>query len=328
MTPSIISQDDNALIISDVFCCNSNDFAVIDNALIQNLLPGFEENMEKLFILLQNKKDLISFELHFDIPKRLIYNEKYYFTLLKFILNIFLLLHRERIDIKELKLISPMMLIDNRRYPLLDNYFKGIDLLNKNKRLNQLHLHFNFISLGNIANVLSIHLKFISIGELDLDTFNAFISFYQCEHFANKSTLVSLSLSLSKTIYDFIFFKPQLTQFIKLSKPLTLKRFAIHCNAVIKPMEMTDLLSLGNGNQIEKYFFLINQINKDDYTDFGYNQFYYLSSSSRFQSFKWTIIHVLFSLKALSNNIFNTVISYAYKGQLKKQKEVVIEFNN
>lgn len=327
---SISSKDKHGLIFSDVFSCNSNDFTVIDNALLRKLLPGFESNMKKLFLIIQST-NLISFELYFDIPKRLMDNEQYYFALIKFIFNIFLLLNKERLNIKELHVSSPMMLMDNRRYPLLENFFDGINMFNKNESLNNLNLHFNFISLTNIANVLSVHLTFISIGDLDLDSFNALIAFFLRNDFKNKSALESLSLSLSKSIYDYNSFKPELAHLMKLSKPLTLNRLALHCNAVITAIEMKNLLLLGNGNHIEKYSFSINQISKDDYADFDYDKFYYypISSSSELnESFKWTIIQILASSKALSNNIFTTVLSFANKVQLKRRKEVVIQMHN
>ena len=88
--------------------------------LINKLVTHFESNIEKLFLIIQSKKNLNSLTLCFDLPSIIENNDKYFFIFMKLIFNIVLMLNREKFHMKELKIISPLLKFTNK--PLINNF--------------------------------------------------------------------------------------------------------------------------------------------------------------------------------------------------------------
>ena len=170
---------------------NENDG--LDTKILNKLINDFETNLEKLFLLLQSKKNLDSLSIIFDLPRLISENEKYFMIFMKFLFNIFLMLNRERFHLKQLKIISPFLNFDSCKNLLIENFIEGINLNNKNKNLSLFHIQLQISSMLNISNIISVNLQNLFLGDLDLETFENFINFYQSEQFLSQSQLTSLS---------------------------------------------------------------------------------------------------------------------------------------
>ena len=256
---------------------NENDG--LDTKILNKLINDFEINLEKLFLLLQSKKNLDSLSIIFDLPRLISENEKYFMIFMKFLFNIFLMLNRERFHLKKLRIISPFLNFDSCKNLLIENFIEGINLNNKNKNLSLFHIQLQISSMLNISNIISVNLQNLFLGDLDLETFENFITFYQSEQFLSQSQLTSLSLSLKKTFFDYDEVKPILKKLFYGKNPKNLKNFSFFSNLPISPFELSYLIVGGNGNSVEKYTIQIKQTEPKDFLSFNYDCFWFTNDS-------------------------------------------------
>ena len=83
-------------------------------------------------------------------PLNLSDNEGIFLIILKFLFNIFIMLDSERFLLKELKLILPYFSLDNKKYPVIGEFFNIINLNEKNKVLKKFNLSFANSNVKNI----------------------------------------------------------------------------------------------------------------------------------------------------------------------------------
>ena len=229
----------------------------IEKILKQKLLEYFKINLEKLFLLLQTKKNLEKLEIIIKLPSLFLNkdkeNEKYHIVIIKFILNLILLLHKEKMYLKEFRLILPFFKFDNREYPIISETFKKINLIRKNPQLKIFHFELPIFKIYNIQNLVSINLQNLYLGELDSDTFNNFIQFYHSEEYIQNSQLKNLYISLNKTLIKFRECKNQVIDFFSGKNPLNMIQITFKCYFRIKRKNLYDSLKSSNGNNIQKY---------------------------------------------------------------------------
>ena len=229
----------------------------IEKLLKQKLLEYFETNLEKLFLLLQTKKNLEKLEIIIKLPSLFLTcekeNEKYHIVIIKFILNLITLLHKEKLYLKEFRLCLPFFKFDNREYPIIGETFKKINLIKKNSQLKLFQFELPIFKIYNIQNLISINLQYLYLGELDLDTFNNFIQFYHSEEYIQNSQLKYLYISLNKTLIKFRECKNQVIDFFSGKNPLNLIQITFKCYFRIKRKNLYNSLKSSNGNNIQKY---------------------------------------------------------------------------
>ena len=235
---------------------------IIMNKRIEKILKGkllelFEINLEKLFLLFQTKKNLEKLEIIIKLPNIFLSkdkeNEKYYLVIIKFIFNLIILLHEEKLNLKEFIIKLPFFNFDNRTYPVISEVFEKINLLRKNPQLKVLIFEIPIFKIYNIQNLISINLQNLQIGELDLETFNNFIQFYQSKEFLQNSQLRILNISLNKTMVKYKDFKNSLFNFLSGKNPIYLTEITFKCYFRIKRKNLYDLLKSTNGNKIQTY---------------------------------------------------------------------------
>lgn len=328
--PSNKNENDNPEL--NPFAYSLSDYSLIENS---QLIQGFERNLKYLFLLLLTKKTLTSLHFELDIPGIISSNDKYYFTIIKSVFNIFILLNNNQTkNLTEIKLISPGLRLDNRKYPLIEQFFDRINLYNKNIRLTSLSIQFQIMALNNLSNVISIYLQYLFIGDLDLDSLKALIFYYKTDTFITQSKLVTLILSLSSTLFNYDSFKTEIIELLQGVYPSNLKEFGLHCSCAIKASDLRGLIDGCNGNQIEKYMFQIKHIsqNENEYCTFDYEKYYYYdySYSLKYTRNKWIVIQVLYSLKVLNKKTFDLVLLLLDRGfvvqKVKRRKQIEISF--
>ena len=221
------------------------------------LLEYFEINLEKLFLLFQTKKNLEKLEIIIKLPSIFLSNEKendnYNIVIIKFILNLIILLHKEKLNLKEFRISLPYFNFNNRSYPIIGEALEKINLLRKNPQLKKFQLEIPIFKIYNIQNLLSINLQELQIGELDLETFYFFIQFYQSKEYIENSQLKKLNISLNKNVIKYNLCKNSVSNFFSGKNPIYLTEITFQCNFRIKRKNLYDLLKSTNGNNINKY---------------------------------------------------------------------------
>jgi hypothetical protein len=174
-----------------------------DILLRNKLIANFSENMQKLFFVIQTKRDLTEISLLFDIPSVLTYDDSYSLILVKFIVNFLSFLTNEPLRFNKVEIIAPYLKLDNRRFPIIEEIFEEIDLQNKNA-LHTLVIQIQMYKIINIKHLISTNLSKLFLGDLDSDTFDCFLQFYTSDTFKNNSLLTSLKVSLGivEVVYE------------------------------------------------------------------------------------------------------------------------------
>ena len=245
----------------------------------EKLLENFEINLEKLFILFQTKKHLEKIDLTINIPLVLYDNEGYHWTIFKFLLNMILLLQKEKekFSLKEFKLVLPFFNLDNRKYPILGEFLDKINLNEKQKNLKYFYFQANIFKLNNIRNLIPYNLVSLHLGELDLDTFKSFLEFYHSDEYLEKSQLNSLFIEFNKTVIKYKKCKNALSSFFSGKNPKNLRELSFKCYFRIKRKDLYELLIKGNGNKIVNYNIFMKLENKSYDKIINHKTFYYLN---------------------------------------------------
>ena len=171
-------------------------FSELDQLIVNQLLPSFSENIEKLFFILLTKLNMTEIILYFDLPSLITDNEMYIMILIKLIINIFIMLSFDHSSYREVKLIAPYLKFDNRKFPIIEELLDEIAMEN-NKKMENFVLQIQMYKVINVQNLISTHLQKLLLGDLDQASFTSFINFYTSEDFISKSELLSIKISLS-----------------------------------------------------------------------------------------------------------------------------------
>ena len=260
-SPNLIKISDECGILKDLNIDKKQENIImnknIEKKIKLKLLEYFEINLEKLFLLFQTKKNLEKLEIIIKLPSIFLSNEKendnYNIVIIKFILNLIILLHKEKLNLKEFRISLPYFNFNNRSYPIIGEVLERINLLRKNTQLKIFQLEIPIFKIYNIQNLLSINLQELQIGELDLETFYFFIQFYQSKEYIENSQIKKLNISLNKNVIKYNLCKNSVSNFFSGKNPKNLTEITFKCNFRIKRKNLYDLLKSTNGNNINKY---------------------------------------------------------------------------
>ena len=238
--------------------------------LLNELIENFENNMEKLFILLQTKKNLEELFLMFNETDNIFSddeNKDFYLVLLKFIYNILIMLNKEKFLLKSIKIISKYFNFDSNKNNSIEEFLSQINYNINNKSLINFELQLQINNIINISHLISFNFRRLYLGALDQKSLSSFILFYQDKNFIQNSELFSLTIDLNENIIAYEGCKEELIKLIKSECPKKLNEIGLYCKFNINENELADLVMNGNGNCVHKYIFKIkgNNKNKNDY---------------------------------------------------------------
>ena len=267
------NSNDSFLIRKKTIKLNNNyndNIKEIKKFLLNQLIENFENNMEKLFILLQTKKNLDELILIFNEPNILLddENEDYYLILLKFIYNIIIMINKEIILLKKIKIISKFFRFDNNKNNSINQFLNGINLHEKNKYLINFELQLQINNIINISNLISYNFKKIYLGSIDKITLSNLVSFYKNKKYIENSQLFSLIIELNENILSYENCKEELTELLKSECPKKMYELGVFCKFNINKKDLGDLVINGNRNSIHKYIFKIKGMNNGDENDY------------------------------------------------------------
>ena len=241
----------------------SNNTKILET-ILNSLLPFFIENLSTLFFILKKLKKIENLGLYFDLPIIIANLQSFVVPIIKFLLNIIFLNDNESSNIKQLTILAPSIVLDERILPGINKIFSEIDIIKGSNNLIELNLQIQFYKIADIKNLISTKLNILNLGDLDLNTFKNLVKYLTSYKFSSESNLETLSIRLNKSITSFttelkIIFRQLF--YIKISK---LSELNIYSNIIIKNQaNYYYLINILKDNWIPDYTITFNPLSKE-----------------------------------------------------------------
>ena len=165
----------------------------VENKLLDLLYINFADSLQNLFYVIKNK-NIKTFGFNFDIPPIMINHQNYTITILKFIINIILLIAKSENKTEKLIILSPLLKLDGRNYSFVNEIFDTLKI----KNLEEMSFQIQLYKIINIKNIIGESLIILNIGDCDVFTFESLINYLTSYNFCLKSKLSKISISLMK----------------------------------------------------------------------------------------------------------------------------------
>ena len=173
----------------------------IDNYILRKLSEYFEKNLKKFFYFLSLQTIINELSLNFDLPTILTKNGYYNNVLIKFFLDLFILIDNPLSNIKILILNSRNFVFDSRKYPILNDFCDKLHFyLKKEHKLTNLTFLVRFYRISKIYRFIPYNLTQLSIGPLDYETFNCLVDYLTSADFSIRTKLSKLTIYLNNTL--------------------------------------------------------------------------------------------------------------------------------
>ena len=228
-----------------------------------HLLEHFQKNLEILCSKVRNlRKSLSEFVVILNIPTALINNDRYNLSLIKFIINLLIFLAFDKHEVKIFKIISPLLKLDTRKNPLLNDLFNKITEVHHKKNLLSLHtlyLQLNLCNMNSLANLITKNLNTLNIGNLDVPTFISISNKLTSEDFINESKLANLKIILKEHItkYD-TSLKENVVKLFKYT-PKYLATMELITKLNVNYEDLCEIMNEIKKNYVNKYMITFNE---------------------------------------------------------------------
>jgi hypothetical protein len=229
----------------------------IDNYILRKLSEYFEKNLKKFFCFLSFKTIITELSLNFDLPTILTKNGYYNNVLMKFFLDLFILIDNSLSNnIKFLSLNSHNFVFDSRKYPILNDFCDKLHFyLKKDHKLTSLTFIVRFYRISKIYRFIPYNLTQLTIGPLDYETFNCLVDYLTSADFSIRTKLIKLTIYLNNTlvyinkdkIYEIII--RLLTEY-----PKGLTEISLYTFFIISYLQLNNLLLKTNYNTLPNIF--------------------------------------------------------------------------
>ena len=241
-----------------------NDTTNIESKILKELLPFFIVNLTILFEILKKDQNLETLGFNFDLPPILANNHFYIIPILKFIINILLLIDKNKCLLKNLTILSPSIIIDNQIYSGINDIFSKININKNNKILKELNIQLKFYHMVHINNLISNRLIKLNIGDLDLSTFKILVNYLISYKFSSKSNLECLGIGLNKTLTQFSIELKMIFRELFTIKIANLSKLNVYTNIIIKEEKNYNyLIEILRNNWISSYTITFNSKSSD-----------------------------------------------------------------
>ena len=205
-----------------------------ESYLLYQFLQYFIENFEVLFELIKSRMtDFKILSFVFDIPDILSKRQRYLMVILKFILNILFLIDNQKSKVKKLIILSPKIVLDSSSF-YVEEILDSIDLIEKNKKLEELSLQLQFYRISNLKNLISHRLTYLKLGDMDIYTLKGLTKYLCSYSFYNSSSLGDMTIGLLNNITKFTKEIEYLINELFSLKLKKLKKLSIYSNILIK----------------------------------------------------------------------------------------------
>ena len=229
----------------------------LDDFILRRLSEYFEKNMQNFFYLLTLQTNISKLSLKFDIPTIMIKNGYYNNILMKFFLDLFILINSLlNNNIKSLSLIAENFIFDSRKYPILNDFCDKLNFYtNANHKMQSLTFHVKFYRIPKIYRFIPYNLIFLSIGSLDYETFENLVNYLTSADFGIRTKLNQLKISLNNSLID-INEKKLYDIILRLftEYPKELKELSLNTYLIVPYDELNNLLMKTNYNTLVNIF--------------------------------------------------------------------------
>jgi len=238
-----------------------------ENKFMGLIMKKFEPMLEELFFIIESKKNLIELNFNITLPNIISSNDNFIMTLQKFIFNIFKSLDNPDCNLKTIKIKSPYLSFNNRKYPVIEKFINTIDLQKNNSSINNFTLDIQINKIPNIVNLIPRNVQFLYLGEFDIDTF-----IYLKKNFIEKNLFLnshinSFTISFNSSILDKALLINEFKYIYNSEKPVKLKEIQILSNLIVDKYSLKEILHSIKSDNIEKYYF---EFNKQSLENFNY----------------------------------------------------------
>lgn len=242
-----------------------------ENKFMGLIMKKFEPLLEELFFIIESKKNLMELNFNITLPNIISSNDNFIMTLQKFIFNIFKSLDNHDCSLKTIKIKSPYLCFNNRKYPVIEKFINTIDLQKNNSSINNFTLDIQINKIPNIVNLIPRNVQFLYLGEFDIETFICFKkNFIEKNNFLN-SHINSLTVSFNGSIIDKALLINEFKYIYNSEKPVSLKEIQILSNLIVDKFSLKEILLSIKSDDIEKYYFEFNKLSLENFNYFRSN---------------------------------------------------------
>ena len=304
-----------------------------------HLLEYFQKNLEILCTTIKHhRKSLGELAIILNIPTILINNDRYNLSLIKFIINIIIFLAFDKHEIKIFKIISPLLKLDSRKSPPLNDLFKKITE-NQHKinlpNMHTLYLQLDLCYMYNLANLITKNLNTLNIGNMDIPTFNSFVNKITSEDFINESKLINIKIILKDTVIKYDDTLKQAILRIFKYNPKNLATMELITKIKVNYEDLCEIMYEIKKNYVNKYLITFNDYSNAFIDKIIYNILPKVTMLNKSNEQKLKFLSKTIMAKNIGNNsdddkklkirkkIFNNIKMMAYE-----RKDINFDLNN
>ena len=239
----------------------------IDVFILRKMSEFFETNINKLFCYFYQMTKIKEISLIFDIPSIMSKVSNYEMIILKFVLNIFILI-KSRNTFRNITILSDNLNFDNRKHPFLTEFLETMDLFNKQKsQIESLTLKFRIYEIHNLYRIIPYNVSHLSLGAFDLTSFKYFVEYITSSEFCVHSQIQYLQITLSNSILTLDEECYNTLEKLLINYPKNLEEICINTSIFANKEQIEKLIKNTNYNKISKISFYLNLNNNDDNND-------------------------------------------------------------
>ena len=319
----------------------------LDVFILRKLSENFEKNIQNLFYIFTLKANIAELSLNLDIPTLLSKNGIYNNILMKFFVNLFILIDSPlNSHIKRLSLICENFIFDSRKYPMLNDFCDKLNLSrNKNHKMTSLTLQAKIYRVPKIYLFIPYNLTDLSIGSFDYETFGSLVDYLTSSEFGIRTKLLKLKISLNNSVIDINqgkLYEILVRLFTEYPKNLT--EINLYTFLIIPSEPLHNLLMKTNYNTLPNIYLqlsvksLIEGRRLDDYSMISENKnislrddnLFDLYTVKREEKINNDVINLMMNLSKINRDILQYDVFHGIEKFLcpNEKKKVVIQFGN
>ena len=240
-----------------------------DNYLLRKLYDKFQKNISYFFYLITMRTNINELSIIFDIPNKLVNNNRYITLIQKLILNLIAFIDSAISNLTILSIQAESLELNGRKCIYLEKFFDKLNLYkNHDNKVKSLTIQCQIYKIINIHKLIPYGIEYLSLGSFDLNTFIFLVNYLTSIDFSEHSKLKKLQINLNNTIFKYEECKEYYEQLL-IEHPRNLTQISIYSHLIIDYFQLKNLLLKSNYNIIENIFL---SFNKNSLKDEGYKE--------------------------------------------------------
>ena len=240
-----------------------------DNYLLRKLYDKFQKNISYFFYLITMRTNINELSIIFDIPNKLVNNNRYITLIQKLILNLIAFIDSAISNLTILSIQAESLELNGRKCIYLEKFFDKLNLYkNPDNKVKSLTIQCQIYKIINIHKLIPYGIEYLSLGSFDLNTFIFLVNYLTSIDFSEHSKLKKLQINLNNTIFKYEECKEYYEQLL-IEHPRNLTQISIYSHLIIDYFQLKNLLLKSNYNIIENIFL---SFSKKSLKDEGYKE--------------------------------------------------------